>query len=186
MRLVTMHGTVLVFFVLTAGLSGTFANFLIPLQIGARDMASPFMNMLVLLVLLPRQCGDVVFLICTYRSCFRRMDHLSSTECLAPGVDGLKNRYGPLADCDGNVHCFFIAGWSELYFYDPEHAYQRDEHDPYAVDHLGNVLYCVLGVLSFPVLLSGAILLLFDRNLGTSFYLSDIVINGEISAKRRR
>jgi len=39
--LVTMHGTVLVFFVLTAGLSGTFANFLIPLQVGARDMASP-------------------------------------------------------------------------------------------------------------------------------------------------
>src|SRR5690606_6994010 len=44
--LVTMHGTILVFFVLTAGLSGTFANLLIPLQIGARDMASPFMNML--------------------------------------------------------------------------------------------------------------------------------------------
>jgi cytochrome c oxidase subunit 1 len=41
-----MHGTILVFFVLTAGLSGTFANFLIPLQIGARDMASPFLNML--------------------------------------------------------------------------------------------------------------------------------------------
>src|SRR3546814_11746710 len=36
----------MVFFVLTAGLSGTFANLLIPLQIGARDMASPFMNML--------------------------------------------------------------------------------------------------------------------------------------------
>src|SRR4051794_19688557 len=44
--LITMHGTVLVFFVLTAGLSGTFANFLIPLQVGARDMASPFLNML--------------------------------------------------------------------------------------------------------------------------------------------
>src|SRR5688572_31059218 len=44
--LVTIHGTVLVFFVLTAGLSGTFANLLIPLQIGARDMASPFLNML--------------------------------------------------------------------------------------------------------------------------------------------
>src|SRR2546423_7678877 len=41
-----MHGTILVFFVLTAGLSGTFANLLIPLQLGARDMASPFMNML--------------------------------------------------------------------------------------------------------------------------------------------
>lgn len=40
--LVTMHGTIIVFFVLTAGLSGTFSNLLIPLQIGARDMASPF------------------------------------------------------------------------------------------------------------------------------------------------
>ena len=36
--LVTMHGTILVFFVLTAGLSGTFSNLLIPLQLGARDM----------------------------------------------------------------------------------------------------------------------------------------------------
>src|SRR3984885_9204388 len=44
--LVTMHGTILVFFVLTGGLSGTFANFLIPLQVGARDMASPMLNML--------------------------------------------------------------------------------------------------------------------------------------------
>src|SRR5690606_21914309 len=42
LALVTMHGTIMVFFVLTAGLSGTFANFLIPLQIGARDMASGF------------------------------------------------------------------------------------------------------------------------------------------------
>src|SRR6201986_1437459 len=46
MSLVTIHGTIMVFFVLTAGLSGTFANLLIPLQIGARDMASPVVNML--------------------------------------------------------------------------------------------------------------------------------------------
>src|SRR5699024_8840118 len=44
--LVTMHGTIMVFFVLTAGLSGTFSNYLIPIQIGARDMASGFINML--------------------------------------------------------------------------------------------------------------------------------------------
>jgi cytochrome c oxidase subunit 1 len=36
----------MVFFVLTAALSGTFSNLLIPLQIGARDMASGFMNMI--------------------------------------------------------------------------------------------------------------------------------------------
>src|ERR1700741_4804170 len=46
LALVTIHGTIMVFFVLTAGLSGTFANLLIPLQVGARDMASPFLNML--------------------------------------------------------------------------------------------------------------------------------------------
>ena len=40
LALVTIHGTIMVFFVLTAGLSGTFSNLLIPLQIGARDMAS--------------------------------------------------------------------------------------------------------------------------------------------------
>ena len=34
----------------------------------------------------------------------------------------------------------------------------------------------ILGVLSFPVLFSGLILLLFDRHAGTSFYLSDIFI----------
>ena len=46
LALVTIHGTIMVFFVLTAGLSGTFSNLLIPLQIGARDMASGFMNAL--------------------------------------------------------------------------------------------------------------------------------------------
>ena len=46
LALITMHGTIMVFFVLTAGLSGTFSNYLIPLQIGARDMASGFLNML--------------------------------------------------------------------------------------------------------------------------------------------
>ena len=44
--IVTIHGTIMVFFLLTGGLSGTFSNLLIPLQIGARDMASGFMNML--------------------------------------------------------------------------------------------------------------------------------------------
>jgi len=46
LSLVTIHGTIMVFFVLTAGLSGTFSNLLIPLQIGARDMASGFLNMI--------------------------------------------------------------------------------------------------------------------------------------------
>ena len=46
LALVTIHGTIMVFFVLTGGLSGTFSNLLIPLQIGARDMASGLLNMI--------------------------------------------------------------------------------------------------------------------------------------------
>src|SRR5690554_6712795 len=46
LAVVTIHGTIMVFFMLTAGLSGTFSNVLIPYQLRARDMTSPFMNML--------------------------------------------------------------------------------------------------------------------------------------------
>ena len=42
----------------------------------------------------------------------------------------------------------------------------------------GLLITAILGVLSFPVLLSCGLLLLFDRSFGTSFYLSDIIING--------
>jgi cytochrome c oxidase subunit I len=46
LAMITMHETIMIFFVHTAGLSGTFANFLIPLQCEARDMASGFITML--------------------------------------------------------------------------------------------------------------------------------------------
>ena len=40
----------------------------------------------------------------------------------------------------------------------------------------------ILGVLSFPVLFSAVLLLMMDRLAGTSFYLSDIIVNGEMLA----
>jgi cytochrome c oxidase subunit 1 len=38
----------------------------------------------------------------------------------------------------------------------------------------------IIGIVSFPVLLSAALLLIFDRSFGTSFFLSDIYIAGEV------
>jgi len=46
LSLQTMHGTIMAIFVLTALFTGAFGNFLIPLQIGARDMAFPLLNVL--------------------------------------------------------------------------------------------------------------------------------------------
>ncbi len=46
LALVTMHGTIMVFFVISFALLSGFGNYIIPLQIGARDMAFPFLNML--------------------------------------------------------------------------------------------------------------------------------------------
>jgi len=46
LALLTMHGTIMVFFVLTTAPQGGFGNFALPIQIGAEDMAFPRLNML--------------------------------------------------------------------------------------------------------------------------------------------
>jgi cytochrome c oxidase subunit 1 len=46
LALVTMHGTIMVFFVLTTAPQGGFGNYMLPIQIGAADMAFPVLNML--------------------------------------------------------------------------------------------------------------------------------------------
>jgi cytochrome c oxidase subunit 1 len=107
--LVTMHGTILVFFVLTAGLSGTFANLLIPLQIGARDMASPMLNMLSYWFFLSRQYHYVLFIIYPDRPCKWRLDDISSIKCTWPGHRWLETGNGFLAGIYGNVYRVLIA-----------------------------------------------------------------------------
>src|SRR5712672_1525742 len=46
LSLLTMHGTIMVFFVLTTAPQGGFGNYFLPIQIGAEDMAFPVLNML--------------------------------------------------------------------------------------------------------------------------------------------
>lgn len=178
--LVTIHGTLMVFFVLTGGLSGTFANFLIPLQIGARDMASGFLNML----------SYWLFLLATAIM-------FGSFFALGGPAEGGWTAYPPFSiltqASPGSGMGMTLWMISMIIFI--------------ASSLLGGLNYIVtilnlrtkgmsmtrlpltvwallvtaiLGVLSFPVLLSGMLLLFFDHNLGTSFYLSDIMIGGEL------
>jgi cytochrome c oxidase subunit I len=46
LAMVTMHGTIMVFMVLTTAPQGAFGNYFLPIQIGAADMAFPVLNML--------------------------------------------------------------------------------------------------------------------------------------------
>jgi cytochrome c oxidase subunit 1 len=178
--LVTMHGTVLVFFVLTAGLSGTFANFLIPLQVGARDMASPFLNMLSYWFFF---MASIVMI----ASLFIQTGPASGGWTMYPPLSALgQASIGSKAGADMwliSMALFIVSQLMAGLNYISTILNMRTKG--MSMTRLPLTIWAlfftaVLGVLSFPVLLSGAILLLFDRNLGTSFFLSDIVVNGEV------
>ena len=178
--LVTMHGTILVFFVLTAGLSGTFANFLIPLQIGARDMASPMLNMLSYWFFF---LASIIMM----SSLFVQTGPANGGWTIYPPLSALGDAAsGSKIGMDlwlVSMAMFIVSSLLGGLNYISTILNLRTKgmsmtRMPLTIWAL--FFTAVLGVLSFPVLLSGAILLLFDRNLGTSFYLSDIVVNGKI------
>ncbi len=178
--LVTMHGTILVFFVLTAGLSGTFSNFLIPLQIGARDMASPLLNCLSYWFFF---MASIVMM----SSLFVQTGPASGGWTIYPPLSALGDASsGSKIGMDlwlVSMALFIVSSLLGGLNYITTVLNMRTKG--MSMTRMPLTIWAffftaVLGVLSFPVLLSGAILLLFDRNLGTSFFLSDIVVAGKV------
>jgi cytochrome c oxidase subunit 1 len=174
--LVTMHGTILVFFVLTGGLSGTFANFLIPLQIGARDMASPMLNMLSYWFFF----GASIVMMC---SLFIQTGPAAGGWTSYPPLSALGDAsLGSKTGMDlwlVSMAMFVVSSLLGGLNYISTVLNMRTKgmsmtRLPLTIWAL--LFTAILGVLSFPVLLSGFILLLFDRHGGTSFYLSDIFL----------
>jgi cytochrome c oxidase subunit 1 len=179
LALVTIHGTIMVFFVLTAGLSGTFSNLLIPLQIGARDMASGFLNMLSYWFF---AASSVVMLV----SLFVETGPASGGWTVYPPLSALPQAM-PGSGTGMTLWLvsmtLFIAG-SLLGSLNYIVTIINLRTKGMAMTRLPLTIWAffvtaILGVLSFPVLLSAALLLMFDRMLGTSFYLSDIMVAGE-------
>jgi cytochrome c oxidase subunit 1 len=180
LALVTIHGTIMVFFVLTAGLSGTFSNLLIPLQIGARDMASGFMNMISYWLFF---LSAVIML----SSLFVEAGPASAGWTIYPPLSALPQAI-PGSGTGMTLWlvsmAIFIASslmGSLNYIVTVINLRTKGM----SMTRLPLTIWtffvtAIIGVISFPVLLSAALLLIFDRSFGTSFFLSDIYIAGEV------
>ncbi len=180
LALVTLHGTLMVFFVLTAGLSGTFSNLLIPLQIGARDMASPFLNMLSYWLFF---CSSVIMLISLFvesgpaAAGWTIYPPLSALPQAVPG-SGLGMTLWLIS-----MTLFIASSLMGALNYITTILNMRTpgmKMTRMPLTIWSFLTTAILGTLSFPVLLAAAVLLIFDRSFGTSFYLSEIFIAGEV------
>lgn len=180
LALVTIHGTIMVFFVLTAGLSGTFSNLLIPLQIGARDMASGFLNMLSYWFFF---LSSVVMV----ASLFVENGPAAAGWTIYPPLSAvpsaMKGSGMGMTLWLVSMAIFIISSLLGSLNYIATIINMRTKG--MSMTRLPLTIWAffvtaILGVLSFPVLLSAALLLIFDRSMGTSFYLSDLFINGEL------
>ena len=179
LAMVTIHGTIMVFFVLTGGLSGTFANLLIPLQVGARDMASGFLNMLSYWFFL---LSSIIMV----ASLFVEGGAASGGWTIYPPLSALPQAM-PGSGTGMTLWLismvFFIAssllgGLNYIVtIINLRTKGMKMTRLPLTMWAL--FVTAILGVLSFPVLVSAAVLLLMDRSFGTAFYLSDIFIQGE-------
>jgi len=179
LALVTMHGTIMVFFVLTAGLSGTFSNFLIPLQIGARDMASGFLNMLSFWFFF---LSSAIMMV----SIFLETGPASGGWVIYPPLSAL-----PQAVTGSGLGMtlwltsmafFIISSLLGGINYITTIINLRTKGMSFfrmPLTMWAFFITAVIGLLSFPVLFAAALLLIFDRSFGTSFFLSDIYIAGE-------
>jgi cytochrome c oxidase subunit I len=182
LALVTIHGTIMVFFVLTAGLSGTFSNLLIPLQIGARDMASGFLNMLSYWFFFASSIVMVVSLFVTSGPASAGWTIYPPLSALPQAIPGSG---AGMTLWLVSMTLFIASSLLGALNYIVTVLNLRTKG--MSMTRLPLTIWAffvtaILGVLSFPVLLSAALLLLFDRSFGTSFYLSDIMIQGEVLA----
>ena len=180
-QFITMHGMIMVIYLLTALFLGGFGNYLIPLMIGARDMVFPYMNMLSYWVYLL----SVIILMGSF---------------FAPGgpTGAGWTLYPPQAILHGtpgfdwgiimmliSLAVFIIAFTMGGLNYVTTVLQARTSgmtlmRMPLTI--WGIFTATVLGLLAFPALLVSAIMMTLDRLLGTSFFMPAIVSMGEQTA----
>jgi cytochrome c oxidase subunit 1 len=184
LALVTMHGTIMVFFVLTTAPQSGFGNYFLPIQIGAADMAFPRINMLSFWVTF------LAFVALVAAFFVPGGAPISGWTAYAP-LSGLGEVTGPgeglgqtmwivsialfcIASLLGALN--FIATTIDLRA--PGMSLMRMPLTVWAW-----FITAILGLLAFGVLLAAGVLLILDRSAGTSFFVpageivSDTLLN---------
>ena len=192
LSLVTMHGTIMVFFVLTTAPQGGFGNYFLPIQIGAEDMAFPYLNMLSFWVTL---VGFIVILAAIFFSgAESTVGPIGGWTGYAP-LSALGQIAGPGQGMGMNlwiisIAIFCVGSLLGALNFITTLLNMRTR----GMSLMRMPLTCwawfttaVLALLSFPVLLGGGILLLLDRIAGTSFFIpGGIYISGLLSGADER
>ncbi len=179
-QFVTMHGMIMVIYLLTALFLGGFGNYLIPLQIGARDMVFPYLNMLSYWFYLL----SVLILLASF------FVHGGPTgagwtlyppQAIArgtPGVDmGIVLMLASLA--------VFIVAFTAGGLNYVTTVLQARTHGmtlmrmPLSV--WGIFVATILGLFAFPALFVSAIMMTFDKLIGTSFFMPAMASLGEVT-----
>ncbi len=178
--LVTIHGTIMVFFLLTGGLSGTFSNLLIPFQLGARDMASGFLNMLSYWFFF---LSSVLMLVSLFVESGPAMAGWTVYPPLSALPQAVSGSGMGMTLWLFSMAIFIASSLIGSLNYIVTVLNLRTKG--MSMTRMPLTIWAffvtaILGVLSFPVLLSAALLLIMDRLAGTSFYLSDIIVGGEM------
>jgi cytochrome c oxidase subunit I len=182
-QFITMHGMIMVIYLITAIFLGGFGNYLIPLMLGARDMVFPYVNMLSYWVYLLA----VLVLVASY---FVPGGPTGAGWTLYPPQAILEGTAGS----DGGIILMlvslilFIIGFTMgglNYVVTTLQARTRGMtlmRMPLTVWAIFTAT--VLALLAFPALFVACVMLLFDRLLGTSFFMPALVEMGQVSSYR--
>jgi cytochrome c oxidase subunit 1 len=179
LSLVTMHGTIMVFFVISLAIIGAFGNYLIPLQVGARDMAFPFLNMLSFWTVVPA----AALMLLSFgveggaaASAWIAYPPLSAVKAAVPG-SGQGQTLWLIA------MALFIASFTMggLNYVTTVLNLRARGLSMFRLPMTVWTLFvsAILGLLAFPPLTAASIMLLFDREMGTSFFLPGGLVFGD-------
>jgi len=174
----TMHGMIMVIYLLTALFLGGFGNYLIPLMLGARDMAFPFVNMLSVHFF----TLSVIILMGSYIVPGGPTGAgwtLYPPQVLLPGTPGYD--WGILMMIL-SIAVFIIAFTMGGLNYVTTVLQSRTRG--MTLMRMPLVIWCiflatVIGLLAFPALLVAGVMLLLDRVVGSSFFMPDIFQAGQ-------